>query len=521
MINPGLAFYIFAFIMCFTSKKTRNILSILLIFVSFFMFINMQDVVKIAFAGYEFTFRKTLLSAAFYYVFLIISLSGFIYSFTAKKIDFIVAVLYAGSAISLLFSDDSISFFIFWEMMAISSTFLIFIGGGTKPAIRYAIIHILGGTLLISGFVTGNDRLVLLSFLINLAAFPFNAWLVDGYPASSIYGGVFLSAFTTKSAVYAIAKFFPGDSILIYTGAIMAVYGVLYAVIENDIRRVLSYHIISQVGYMVCGVGLGSIGGATSHAFTHIIYKGLLFMSAGSIIYATGKRKITELGGLIDRIPSAFIFLLIGGLSITGFPLFSSFVSKTIIVHESEKLKPVFYMLEFASIGTCLTFTKLPFYIFFGERKSIEANPLPLSMISGMSIAAFFSIAIGLFPRVFYRLMPESILFNPYKFSNVIETILFYSGVILAFFTFRKLIKPTDTITLDTDWFYRKLPVYFVPLVEIISSIKVSKILFHYLPRSITSIFSCIYNSMKENEIEHLVASLLIAVSIFIVLFLL
>ncbi|MCS7184537.1 MAG: Na+/H+ antiporter subunit D [bacterium] len=523
MINPGFVFFVFAILMCFVGKKLRNFLSLVLIGVSILTFINMPQEISLKFLDFEIIFKKTDLNTAFYYVFIIIAISGFIYSFSASKLDFVVATIYSGSAVSLIFSYDMISFFIFWELMAIASTFLIFLGGykySKNAALRYALIHIMGGSLLISGIALNENVLILISFLINLAAVPFNAWLTDSYPESSVYGGVFLSAYTTKSAVYAIARFFPGSEVLIYIGAVMSVYGVVYAVVENDLRRVLSYHIISQVGYMVCGVGLGTISGATSHAFTHIIYKGLLFMSAGAVLYSTGVRKLTQLGGLLKELPVALFFLLIGGLSITGFPLFSGFVSKTIIIHESEKIPFVYYMLEFASIGTCLTFTKLPFYIFFGEKKLLEIKKIPFSMILGMSIASIFSIVIGLFPKSFYKYMPGDIDFYPYTLSYMIETLAFYFGVIISFFVFKKLIKSEDKITLDTDWVYRKFPKYFGGVLNLIrDSIRLFKrFIFENIPNELNNAANYLYKNFKETEIARAVSYILIILVTFFAL---
>ncbi|MBK8857552.1 MAG: hypothetical protein IPN11_07650 [Opitutaceae bacterium] len=210
-------------------------------------------------------------------------------------------------------------------------------------------------------------------FILNAAVPPLHAWLPDAYGEATFNGSVFLCAFTTKTAVYALIRGFAGLDVLVVLGVVMALYGVVYAVLENDSRRLLAYHIISQVGYMVAGVGLGTelaINGACAHAFAHILYKGLLFMGCGSVLHMTGKSKFTDLGGLYQKMPWTFVFTLIGGLSISAFPLFSGFVSKSMIVQagfEDHKLW-VGFLLLLASAGTFLhTGLKVPYFIWFGK----------------------------------------------------------------------------------------------------------------------------------------------------------
>ena len=153
---------------------------------------------------------------------------------------------------------------------------------------------------------------------------PLSAWLPDAYPESSWSGMVFLSAFTTKTAVYVLLRAFPGTELLIYVGLFMVFYGIIYAILENDMRRILAYSIVNQVGFMVVGIGIGTemaLNGAAAHAFTHIIYKALLLMSAGSVLYMTGKRKCTDLGGLFRTMPLTAACGIVGALSISSFPL--------------------------------------------------------------------------------------------------------------------------------------------------------------------------------------------------------
>jgi multicomponent Na+:H+ antiporter subunit D len=237
--------------------------------------------------------------------------------------------------------------------------------------------------------------LILAGMVTNAAVPPLHAWLSDAYPRASVFGTVFLAAFTTKAAVYALARAFPGVELLVWAGTIMALFGVVYAVLENDIRRLLAYHIISQVGYMVAGVGLGTalaLNGTAAHAFSHIFYKGLLMMSAGAVIYATGRGKLTELGQLAGPLRWTLILMMIGAFSISGVPFFNGFVSKSMVVSAAAYADraPIELLLLVASMGTFLhTGLKLPWFTFFGKDQGARVlRPVPVSMYVAMGLAA-------------------------------------------------------------------------------------------------------------------------------------
>ncbi|OQX21845.1 MAG: hypothetical protein BWK75_02255 [Candidatus Altiarchaeales archaeon A3] len=446
----------------------------------------------IEYAGFTLTFaRIDSLSIIFGFVFVIMSFIGNLYALHVKgRGQPTFAFLYAGSAIGTVFCGDLITLFIFWEIMAWSSVFLIWYGGRKESGhagLRYLLVHNVGGALLFIGIVMhysatgstdfgflgavagGNLTLasifILLGFIINAAVPPLHAWLTDAYPEASITGAVFLSVFTTKTAVYVLIRGFPGTEILIYLGAIMAVYGVVYAVLENDIRRLLSYHIISQVGYMVCAVGLGTamaLNGASAHAFAHILYKGLLFMGAGAVIYMAGKSKLTELGGLYKTMPLVFVLYMIGGFAISSVPFFSGFVSKSMIITGAGELGMllIWSMLVLASAGTFLSVgIKLPYLAFFGKDSGIRVDEqkLPKNMLYAMGIAAFLCIFIGIYPLVLYDLLPYIVDFVPYTLSHVSTEIAFLMFALLAFFMFLKYGVGTQTISIDADWIYRKL----------------------------------------------------------------
>lgn len=426
------------------------------------------------------------------YVFgIIFSLAAFIsilYGLHVKEDGHHVAsLIYAGGALGVTFAGDFITLFVFWEFMAFASVFLILYNKSRESyaaAYRYILVHVLGGVILLGGIMqlygeTGSFAfelmelgqpgtwLILIGFAINAGVVPFNAWLPDAYPRATISGAVFLSAFTTKSAIYVLARGFAGTEILIIFGVIMALYGVIYAMLENDIRRVQAYSIISQLGYMVTGIGIGThlaINGVVAHAFAHILYKGLLFMATGSIIYMTGKSKMTELGGLKKYMPYTFILYMIGALAISAFPLFSGFISKSMILSAAgeEHLATPWLLLSVAAAGTFLyTGLKIPYLVFFGKDRytagDLERKPAdpPLNMLLGMLIAAILCVALGVVPGVLYHELPYDMHYIPYTLDHVIFSLelLLFAG--LGFAIFKKVLAATPTISIDTDWFYR------------------------------------------------------------------
>ncbi|MFQ5534417.1 MAG: Na(+)/H(+) antiporter subunit D, partial [Sphingomonadales bacterium] len=401
--------------------------------------------------------------------------------------------LYIGSALGVVFAGDWFTLLVAWEVMAFASAYLIF-AAEEAPAVRagfrYLMVHVAGGVLLFGGIVlhgleTGSYLygplgyegglaywLILLSFILNAAVPPLNAWLTDAYPEATVTGAVFLSAFTTKTAVYVLIRTFPGTEMLVWLGAVMALYGVVYAVLENDCRRLLAYHIVSQVGYMVAGVGIGTamaVNGSASHAFAHIIYKGLLFMGAGAVILMTGRRKLTELGGLYRTMPWTVVLYMVGAFAISAFPFFSGFVSKSMVVAAAagDHRAAVVLMLTIASSGTFLhTGLKLPYYMFFGHDSGLRPKEPPLNMLIAMGLAAVLCIGIGVFPGVLYALLPHDVEFAPYTGEHITGSLSILMFTLLGFVVFIKALDPERTISLDTDWFYRRGARLFMWLAE-------------------------------------------------------
>jgi multicomponent Na+:H+ antiporter subunit D len=459
--------------------------------------------------------RVDLLSKCFAYVFTIAALAMTFYALRTKETgEHVAAFLYIGSALGVVFAGDLITVFIFWEVMAWASVLLIWYRR-TKASVdagfRYILVHVVGGVLLLGGIILYMQEpgglvngivpfttdafnyaspatiLILLGFIINAAVPPLHAWLPDAYPEATITGAVFMTAFTTKTAVYVLARGFAGFTIdgiaiLMWLGAIMALYGVIYAILENNIRRLLAYHIVSQVGYMVCGIGIAAsatgvisqtaIDGTAAHAFCHILYKGLLFMSAGAIIYMTGKSKLTELGGLYKVMPLTMILYMIAAFSISGVPLFNGFTSKSIIIHAAEMAgnAPIFLMLEVAAVGTFLSVgLKLPYFAFFGKDSGIKAKDPPINMLIGMGILAFLCILLGVYPSLLYNILPYPAAiadYAPYAAGHVIGSLQLLLFTYAGFLVIKKKLRPENTISLDTDWFYRKGAVLFMWVVN-------------------------------------------------------
>ena len=358
--HPALLFILGALPISYLKGSIRNVYLLLIPALATVAVLTMQpgSYGAARFIGQHVLIAKVdKLSIVFALVFTIMALIGTIYALHLTRAgQHVAAYVYVGCALGVVFAGDYLTLFLFWECMAFASAYLVF-AQRSRPAIgagfRYLMVHITGGLVLLGGIVlhglaTGSllfgpieegmgvgAYLILVGFMLNAAVPPLNAWLTDAYPEATVTGAVFMSAFTTKTAVYVLARAFPGTELLVWFGTAMALYGVIYAVLENDCRRLLAYHIVSQVGYMVAGIGIGTemaVNGAASHAFAHILYKALLFMGAGAVIYVTGRRKLTELGGLYRTMPLTVALYMVGAFSISAFPFFSGFVTKSMVV---------------------------------------------------------------------------------------------------------------------------------------------------------------------------------------------
>ncbi len=456
--------------------------------IAFFQIHNLPETFGVVhYLGFDIIFGKVdRLTYVFLHVFTLMAIIGSIYSLHVENSnEQIAAFLYVAGSLGVTLAGDYLTIFIFWELMAFASTFLVWCRKrrrSLEAGFRYLLVHVAGGLILFAGIflryqalhdlhftrilpadATFADYLIMIGFALNAAVPPIHAWLPDAYPEATVAGAVFMCAFTTKTAVYVLARAFPGFEVLAVAGAIMTIYGVGFAAIENDARRILSYHIVSQVGYMVCGVGIGTamaINGACAHAYAHIIYKALLFMGAGSVLQMTGRSKLSELGGLYRFMPMAMIFTVIGGISISGFPLTSGFVSKSMIVAAAGEEHRVLIMIALlgAAVGTFLSVgIKLPYFIWYGGKEAqVVAQDPPWNMQLAMAIAAFFCFFIGVYPDYLYRMLPFPVTYNPYTAYHISETMQIFGFTGLAVYIVAWKLAPHGTINLDLDWFYRK-----------------------------------------------------------------
>ncbi len=489
-IPPFAVFYLGALLALISRRTMLSVLCIAVPVLSsaFLIFSNSPDAhIETTIVGLKLViYKPDALNLVFGYVFHIAAILGGIFAWRVKNpIHQSATLAYAGSALGVVFCADLITLFIFWELMAFSSAFLIWCGGtrnSVQAGTRYLIIQVISGLLLLAGAVlhfqdTGSLEFThfglsgTASFLIFIAfgikcAFPLlHNWLTDAYPESTPAGTVFLSAFTTKVAVYALARGFAGTEILVYIGMIMTCFPIFYAVIENDLRRVLAYSMINQIGFMVCGIGIGTqlaINGAVAHAFNDVIFKGLLMMSMGAVLYRTGKINGSDLGGLYKSMPKTATLCIVGAASISAFPLFSGFVSKSMVMSAAlyEGYPIVWIALLFASAGVFHhAGIKIPFFAFFAHDSGIRVKEAPTSMLIAMGIAAVLCIGIGSFPQYLYSLLPYDINYSPYDATHVLAQIqlLLFSALAFVWLKLSGIYPPElRSVNIDAEWIYRR-----------------------------------------------------------------
>ena len=437
--------------------------------------------------------RINKLSMLFGYVYVVAAFCMNIYALAVKNDwEHVAAMIYVGSALGAIFAGDLFTLFFCLEIMSWAPFFLLLFRGTKRSqgaAIRYILWHHFSGLCILIGILmhahqTGSIEFthmpwgwdlkylgynfMLLGFVINAATTPFHSWLSDTYSEASPSGSVYMTAYTTKTAIFCLIITFSGVPLLMWMGAIQAVFALFLAVLENDGRRLCSYHIISQIGYMVAGVGMGTemgLNGAASHALCHIIYNALLYMGAGCALVVAGTAKFNRLGGLYKYMPIAFWLYMIGGFSISGFPLFNGFISKAMTIEAAEFLqRPIIYLLlEGATVGTFLhTGLKLPWNIWLQGREEpppdirakLKDSPFntPVHMLIGMGILAFLCIFLGVYPKVLYDMLPYPVEYVPFTLTRVFSITQMFIFSFLGFWLLRKLVKGYPTFVLDTDW---------------------------------------------------------------------
>ena len=532
MINsfpPGLVMFLGAFLVPFFPHIYRQFYMLFLVFISAsalfsaegsHLIIKLQDIQFIL-------HHSDNLSFPFAIVFHIAAFLVIIYGSHIKDWKEQLAILsYSGAAIAALHAGDLFTLFLWWEATAFTSVILIFCGKtfrAYKSAIRYIVIQVGSGILLLSGaillFQNNNEAifqeldinttaglLVFIAFGIK-AAFPFlNGWLQDSYPEASEVGTVALSAFTTKLAIYALARSFAGVEILIYIGALMTFFPIFFAVIENDLRRVLAFSLNNQLGFMVVAIGIGTelaINGAVAHAFAHIIYKGLLFMSMGAVLYRVGTCKASELGGLFKYMPITAVCSIVGAVSISAFPLFSGFVAKSLIMSSLgyEGLTFIYFMLLFASAGVLHhSGIKIPFFAFFAHESGLKPKEAPINMVVAMLLSSLLCILIGIFPSQFYQILPYDTYYQPYDFSHVLSQLQLLMFAVFAFIClwhFKIYPPELNSTVLNSDWFYRVL---FYKIINVF----INRVfgIWDNFSMKIISFIKLIYLAIQKNSVQ-------------------
>ena len=489
-LMPGVPILLGALLVAVLRGHLQKAVMLLLPVVGFAQLVGLEHgpVVQLSLFDYDLTaVRVDRLSLVFGYIFHIALLLNIIFALHVRDTrQHVAGLIYAGSAIGTVFAGDLITLFAYWELTAVSSVFLIWARGtqrSYRAGMRYLIIQVGSGVLLLAGVLvllhdTGSlafERmelvglgpwLIFIAFGIK-AAFPLlHNWLQDAYPEATVTGTVFLSAFTTKLAIYALARGFPGTDILIPIGAAMAAFPIFFAVIENDLRRVLSYSLNNQLGFMVVGIGIGtelSLNGTAAHAFSHILYKALLFMSMGAVLYRTGTIKGSELGGLYKSMPLTMVFCVVGAASISAFPLFSGFISKSLVMSAAGDghYMITWCVLLFASAGVFhYSGIKIPFFAFFAHDSGIRCKEAPPNMLLAMGITAALCIGIGVLPGPLYSILPYAVDYQPYTTSHVVTQLqlLMFSALAFIFLQRTGLYPPElPSVNVDFDWTYRKL----------------------------------------------------------------
>jgi multicomponent Na+:H+ antiporter subunit D len=489
-LPPFVIFYVAAALAAVTRGGLRAVilLSTPLLGAAQLLGIDAGVELHLTYLGYELTpYRVDRLSLLFGYLFHLGAFLAIVFSLHVRDtLQHVAGLCYAGSALGAVFAGDLITLFVFWELLAISSVFLIWARRSERAlaaGFRYLMVQMLSGVLLLAGALLHLQQsgslqfsylgleglsgwLIFLAFGIKCAFPLLHSWLTDAYPEATPTGTVLLSAMTTKVAVYALARGFPGTELLIYIGVIMTCFPIFYAVIENDLRRVLGYSMINQIGFMVCGIGIGSqlaLNGAVAHAFNEVIFKGLLLMSMGAVLHVTGRINGSDLGGLYRTMPRTTTLCIVGAASISAFPLFSGFVSKAMIM--SAVLKEghdwAWLLLLFASAGVFHhAGIKIPYFAFFAQDRGIAASEPPVNMLLAMSLAALLCILIGSYPWVLYELLPFPVAYQPYTFTHVISQLqlLFFAALAFVWLNLRGLY-PAElrALNLDADWTYRRL----------------------------------------------------------------
>jgi len=493
MLHPGIIMILLGGVTMILPRPFRRVMCIIAPLIAFWAFLQMSDSSSLYYEITPYIKMQLIhfdrLVYAFMLVFCIIAVLNGIYGEGIQhRYECGMSMVYAGSVMGVILAGDLLSLIVFWEISAFASMYVVYCKHdmvSERASFRYILVHAFGGNMLLAGVIVyifhyGNEItnisehytepffwLIAIGVAVNAAIPPLHSWLPDAYPESTATGTVYLSSFTTKAAIYLMIRLFLGLDALIWVGAIVSVYAACMAIMENRIRRLLAYHIISQLGMMIAAIGAGgNIGAdaACAHAFTNILFKGVLMMGAGAVIYATGTGKITELGGLARKMPVTSVCFLISSLAIAGLPGLSGFVSKALVSEavSSSGHQTAALLITAGGVGTLLSITlKINYYVFFGpyDEGSVAKveRKVPYTMTAAMVLGTILTVLIGIFPDRFYALMPYATNGHPYHAEHVLEYIAIFIGGSIPFFLYIKKMKPHDEISLDFDWLYRVL----------------------------------------------------------------
>ncbi len=493
-LHPSLILLLGALLVIFTRGWLRSVVTLIAPALAFWQIVTLPEGMHLPWDRFADSIgtlewlRVDSLSRLFGIVFTINAVGAFLFAFYVKKSQqHVAALVYVAGAIGCAFAGDLISLYVFWESMAVSSTFILLSRQtdlARAAAFRYVLIHLFGGLLFLAGLLitvaapggsiafdgfdfstqqNAGTWLILIGMLVNAAMPPFSAWLSESYPAATVTGGVILSAYTTKTAIYALVRGYAGWEPLVWIGCIMAIGGVIYAFLEHDMRRILAYSVINQLGFMICGVGLGTdlaINGAASHAFACIFYTSLLWMAAGAVLYRTKKSHVWELGGVASSMPLTAAMALVGAFAIMALPGFSGFTTKTMIIYEAhhgDRFWP-WLLLEIASAGAVFhAGLKMPYLVFFRRNKALApVKEAPPTMLAAMTLMAGLCLVIGCVPETLYSLLPTTVKYQAFTAEHVVLQLqlLVFAG--MAFFLLLPVFKRARAHTVDFDILYRR-----------------------------------------------------------------
>ncbi|GAB6089978.1 proton-conducting transporter transmembrane domain-containing protein [Spirochaeta dissipatitropha] len=370
-----------------------------------------------------------------------------------------LALLHIFGGVLAVFAADLVSLLLSWELLTVSAFFLIRQSGSVssrQASIRYIAIQMVSAALFFIATVlqfqeTGSLSIVPLSgssqyfmlaaVVIKTAAIPLHFWLVESYPAAIPEITALLSGFATKVGVLSAFRLLRVDMfgfpVLALIGAASAVTAVLFALLQTNARKLLSYHIVSQIGFMTAAVGMAVfveaelleivLAAALFHMITYTLTKSLLILSAGAAERSFGHGNLFAMGGLFRRRPVLFFCTLVGSAAIAGFPFTSGFASK-VLIKQGTDYGMISRLLDIASVGTALSFTKFMYLIFFNRSKSTEPlrqtrpnkGPVPeyVRMLP-LLLLTLSTLLIGFLPGI----VPGIADFNIYSTSTVIDAL--------------------------------------------------------------------------------------------------